>query len=170
MNKKLIVVAAIIVAGMTALARPHGCGPRWSGGPYHHGVQHVHYHGGHHCHGRSGWSYAAGVATGALIGGLINPAPAAVVVQQPAVVTTPVVTTPVVTTPVYQAPVTRVITPVNNNAVYVNGRQVISGQGVQIANPVETIYAAPPVRTWVNGYYQDVGQRGQQVWVPGHWE
>ena len=144
MNKKLIVVAAIIVAGMTALARPHG-------GHYYH-------------HGRSGWSYAAGVATGALIGGLINPAPAAVVVQQP------VVTTPVVTTPVYQAPVTRVITPVNNNAVYVNGRQVISGQGVQIASPVETIYVAPPVRTWVNGYYQDVGQHGQQVWVPGHYE
>jgi hypothetical protein len=165
MNKKLIVVAAIIVAGMTALARPHGGpGPRWSGGPYHHGVQRVH-HGGHYYHhGRSGWSYAAGVATGALIGGLINPAPAAVVVQQP------VVTTPVVTTPVYQAPVTRVITPVNNNAVYVNGRQVISGQGVQIASPVETIYVAPPVRTWVNGYYQDVGQHGQQVWVPGHYE
>ena len=169
MNKKLLVVAVAMMSALTVLAhgyRHHG-GPSW--GPrhqvgyahYHRGVQvapnyHV-MHGGHHYH--SGAAFVGGV-----VGGVVG----AMVAPRTTVVTTPtVVAAPAAVYPVYPA----------SQAVYVNGQQVVSSDGVVTAAPagvttVTTSYGVNTTRyqVWIPGHWRNGDPYRGAEWVPGHYE
>ena len=170
---KLILIVAVVLTTVRAVARPHHGG----GAVYRRGVQvapgrAAYYHGGYHHHGHHYHhyrSYNAGAAfVGGVIGGIVGSVVApreTVVVQQPVVAPAVVQTVPAVQTTTTYVQDTYVPPPV---ATYVNGVQVISGIGVVVGQPTYDAYVRQP--KWVPGYWQDVGQNGQRIFVPGHYE
>lgn len=100
--KKIMILAVVAIAAVSAFARPHGGGFR--PGPMHHGGYHHHHGSWWGRGGRNFWPAFAGGVVGGMVGGYCY---GGTTVVTPAVVpATTVVTTPTVVQPVAAAPVT----------------------------------------------------------------